>query len=376
MRNDVKTCPDCGALITPQLTTCRQCGRYLHGTKLEGILFQHLLPEALRSSPGTGLLMLGCGLYYVLMTMFAGIDNVLGFTTFTLSSLGAVTITGIIQGEYWRFVTSIFGHHDVLHIAFNLSGLAAAGRLVEEAFDKKKMMIIYLVSGVGSMAASYVWYRFVWGELAVVTAGASGAVCGMIGAALVAGKRLMHAQATEVKKAMIRWTVYMAIWGFVGSINNAAHVSGWLIGAGLAYVIPLGLTQSVSSNRILSVVVLSMLAGVAYCGAEMLLHLRGFPASLDHDYESRGVLFFTYAEGTDYQFSSQVMLRQQCEDLLAKDPLSDDTVRQCELALRANGYILEGHVVALLEPMAQIHAKRGEVERAEALRRTLLALVP
>ena len=138
MGEPVKTCPSCGALITPQLSNCRQCDRYLHGTRLEGLVFQHLLPEALRASPGTGMLMLACVLYYLLMVLFARIEHALGFTSFTLAQMGSAWLPGILEGQYWRFVTSIFGHSDVVHIAFNLYALSIAGRLVEQAFDKKR----------------------------------------------------------------------------------------------------------------------------------------------------------------------------------------------------------------------------------------------
>lgn len=368
MREEVRTCPDCGALITPQLSNCRQCGRYLHGTKLEGFLFQHLLPEGLRNSPGTGLMMLVSVLYYGLMVMFAGIESAPGFTSFSVRSLGSASLTGILQGQYWRFVTSAFAHADLLHIAFNLYALSISGRLVEQAFDKKKMLIIYLLAGVLGMVISYVWHYEVLGGW-FNSLGASGAVCGMVGAAMVAGHRMGPAGA-DVKKAMLRWAIYLLIFGLaVGGIDNAAHVGGFAVGAGLAFLFPMGLTQSVAANRGLSVVVLAMFAGVLACIGLMLMNLKGFPASLEEDAQPRTLFFFTYAEGTPYEFSSQTLIRQDCLEKVEKDPTSDDTVRRCELALRANPD--DGRLYLLL---AQLHAERGEDRRAEQLRRTLKGL--
>lgn len=368
MREEVRTCPDCGALITPQLSNCRQCGRYLHGTKLEGFLFQHLLPEGLRNSPGTGLMMLVCVLYYGMMVMFAGIESAPGFTSFSIRSLGSASLTGILQGQYWRFVTSTFAHADLLHIAFNLYALSIAGRLVEEAFDKKKMLFIYLLSGVIGMVISYVWHYEILGGW-FNSLGASGAVCGMVGAAMAAGHRMGPAGA-QVKKVMLRWAIYLLIFGLaVSGIDNAAHVGGFAVGAGLGFVFPLGLTQSVAANRGLSVVILSMFAGVLACVGLMLMNLKGFPASLENDQQPRTLLFFTYADGTDPQFSSQTLLLQDCREKMAKDRTSDDTIRRCELALRAN----PGNARLYLE-LAQLHAERGEVQRAETLKRTLMGL--
>ncbi len=361
MNPDVKTCPDCGALITPQLVRCRQCGRYLHGTKLEGLIFEHLLPESLRGAPGTGIMMLLCLVYYALMAMLAGIPNAIAFSGFSIDALGGITSWGIWQGEYWRFVTSMFAHHDLVHIAFNLYGLAVIGRLVEQIFDRKKMIIMYLVSGTASMAASYAWHTVVLGGLSF-SVGASGAVCGMLGAALV-GTHRMGPIGADVKKVLIRWGIYLVVWGLVvPGIDNAAHVGGFAVGAAIAYVLPLGMVQNVGTNRALSVVVLSMLGIVVFCVAQMLIALHGYPASLADDSESRGILFFNVYQGTNPAYSSQRLILQDCQELAEKDPTSDHTVQKCELAIRANP--LNPYLYRLT---ARLHEARGERERAETL---------
>lgn len=362
MRPDaVKTCPDCGALITPQLVKCRQCGRYLHGTKLEGMIFEHLLPPSLRASPGTGMIMLMSVLYYVMMVMLAGIQNAFAFSSYTTEALGSTAAWQIWQGQYWRFVTSMFGHHDIVHIAFNLYMLASIGRLVEEIFDKKKMMIMYLVSGAGSMVVSYLWHVEVRGGLSS-SIGASGAVCGMLGAAL-AGTHRMGPMASEVKRALIRWGVYLVIWGLVvRGIDNAAHLGGFLVGGALAYAFPLGIVQNVGTNRALSVLLLGMLAGVLFCIAQTLMYAKGFPASLEDDAEPRSALFFTIHEGAPFEYSAQNMLYQDCVELFKKDPATDETARKCELARRANSHRYQLYLIS-----AAIADARGDQERAQKM---------
>ena len=76
-----------------------------------------------------------------------GLDSFLGFSSFSLIQLGATHGPSILRGQYWRFVTSIFGHHDLLHIALNLWCLVTVGPIVEKIFDRKKMIILYLVAG-------------------------------------------------------------------------------------------------------------------------------------------------------------------------------------------------------------------------------------
>src|SRR5262249_11870265 len=136
----VNACPKCGAMIVPQLVRCRQCKAYLHGTSVEGFLFEYLLPAQVQRSPGTATLCLLICLYYALMVALAGADSLFGYSGYTLIELGAVHGPSILRGQYWRFVTSIFGHHDLLHLILNLSSLVAVGDLVERIFDRKKMM--------------------------------------------------------------------------------------------------------------------------------------------------------------------------------------------------------------------------------------------
>src|SRR5215813_2341378 len=209
----VNSCPKCGAMIVPQLARCRQCKAYLHGTGVEAFLFEQLMPAQVQRSPGTATICLLICLYYGLMLALGGGDSIIGFSGFTLQQLGAVHGPSIMLGQGWRFVTSIFGHHDLLHLALNLWSLVAVGDLVERIFDKKKMMLIYLVAGVASMAISYVWYVYAIGRPSFVSAGASGAVCGLIGAAWVGAKK-MGPQGAEIARSMAKWSALMVVWGF------------------------------------------------------------------------------------------------------------------------------------------------------------------
>ena len=236
------------------------------------------------------------------------------------------------------------------------------------------MIVMYLLSGVGSMVLSYVWsfhIRHQWHH----SIGASGAVCGMVGAALLAGHRLGPAGA-EVKRAMIRWAVILLAFGLVVSgIDNAAHIAGFALGAAMGHLMPLGLTQTVGANRALSVVVLGMMAGVIGCVALTLLNLRApgdtprYPASLDHDQEPRSIFFFTYAEGEAPDHSSQTILIQSCQEASQKAPATDDTLRTCELALRAN----PAKYPRLYTDLIAQHQSRGHHKRARALKRAFRA---
>ena len=361
--NDTSTCPKCGALIVAQLNRCRQCKAYLHGTNLEGFLIENVLGGMMSHAPGTAALCLMIALFYGMMGMLAGPISFLSFSGFSLQQLGATHGSSILRGQYWRFVTSIFAHHDLLHIALNLWCLTMVGPLVETIFDRKKMIILYVVAGVSSMMFSHVWYTFVVGQVVVVSAGASGAVCGMIGAAWVGGRRL-GPQGAELARQMKRWTVLMVVWGLlVPGINNAAHGGGFVVGAALAYVVPVGLTQSVRTQKVLSVVVLSVLAGVVASTGMMLANLRGYPAALEYDMYPKTILGRTISDGTEPASSDQSQTWRAClEQVTGRRP--EDALTICELNLRIN----DSEPIAY-ETRALIADRLGDAADAKALRK-------
>lgn len=311
--SDIKTCPKCGALITPQLARCRHCGTYLHGTKVEGFMMG-LLPASFRESPATGLLMLLILLAHALFVLLAGSASIAVFSSYSLVQFGAISGVTLMMGEWWRLLTYMFLHHDLVHLAFNLWALAYAGRAVESLFDAKKMFLVHLAAGVAGGLLSYLYYVHMrgGGHVLFVSGGASGAVCGLIGAALV-GARRMGPDGRHLFGEMLRWSLFMVIWGFaVPGINNAAHLGGFAAGAALASFIPVGLTQTVARQRALSVVAILALVSVVAAFGWGFHRVRGQPLSLKQDQHPRRLLFFTVSPGVDRDSSSQQAMLEAC----------------------------------------------------------------
>ena len=364
---EVKTCPNCGALISPQLARCRQCNQYLHGTAAEAFLFEQLLPARFQSSPGTALITLVLVFYYALMVVMSAFDSPLSFSRFSLIQLGAAHSASILLGDYWRIVTSWLLHHDAVHLAFNLWALSAAGPLVEEAFDRKKMLVAFIVAGTLSMAASVTWALLIKHSIVHVTGGASGAVSGLIGAALVAAHR-MGPDGRTVKQFMIRWTIYLALFGLlVSGIDNVAHASGYLVGAIFAFFFPLGATQSQFGHKTLSSL-LVLLLGVTVMSVVMMIgNARGFPTYLDRDENPKSILFFQLSPGHDREYSSQTMLAQACGEAVNEPKNLDKALHACKLAMRAADNRLLPYIGygALLE----ISGKQRQVDKIDRLLR-------
>lgn len=84
-----------------------------------------------------------------------------------------------LTGQYWRLFTAVFLHIGAVHLATNGLSLWMAGRAVEWLYGPWRMLFIFLTAGViGSIASS------VLGPPAILSAGASGAIFGLMGAIL------------------------------------------------------------------------------------------------------------------------------------------------------------------------------------------------
>jgi membrane associated rhomboid family serine protease len=94
------------------------------------------------------------------------------------SILGVPTL-GVAHGQWWRLVTSGFLHENLLHVGFNMWVLYYLGVMLEPALGHLRFAAIYVVSLLtGSFGALLVTPHS-------PTVGASGAVFGLMGAAVV-----------------------------------------------------------------------------------------------------------------------------------------------------------------------------------------------
>ena len=64
----------------------------------------------------------------------------------------------IDNGEIWRFITPIFIHIGLLHLAFNSYALWIVGPQVEKLYGGPRFLTLYILTGVAGVAASY-WYH-------------------------------------------------------------------------------------------------------------------------------------------------------------------------------------------------------------------------
>lgn len=131
--------------------------------------------------------------------------------------------------EYWRFFTATFLHFGMAHLLNNMVILACAGPFLEEALGHLKFLFLYIVSAVGSSYISYM-QMYKSGDYAV-SAGASGAIFGVIGGLLWVVIRHKGNYETLTTKGMIFMIALSLYYGIsTAGVDNWSHLGGLLIG--------------------------------------------------------------------------------------------------------------------------------------------------
>lgn len=130
-------------------------------------------------------------------------------------------------GEWWRLFTSAFLHGSFIHIAFNMYVLFFLGPTLERILGHTRFIVLYLLSALGGSVASY-WFS----DLQTVSVGASGAIFGLMGALIVAGRRLRY----DIKQVLFLLVVNVAIGFFSPGVDWRAHFGGLVVGAAVAAI--------------------------------------------------------------------------------------------------------------------------------------------
>ncbi|MDY6785172.1 MAG: rhomboid family intramembrane serine protease [Cyanobacteriota bacterium] len=97
----------------------------------------------------------------------------------TLYQLGALIPDEIAQGQFWRLINANFLHFGWTHLATNMFGLLLLGPFVELYLGVQRYLIVYFVSGVGSMLG-FTWVAFQQGVTEQLLVGASASIMGLI----------------------------------------------------------------------------------------------------------------------------------------------------------------------------------------------------
>lgn len=141
---------------------------------------------------------------------------------------GAKANTYIRAGEYWRLLAPIFLHIGLVHLLFNQYALMLFGKEVEQLFGTLRFAIIYLIAGLFGSVASFAFSPS-------VSAGASGAIFGIIGALaafFLRNREIFGDRGREQLRGLLGLIVVNLVLGVtIPGIDNWGHMGGLVAGA-------------------------------------------------------------------------------------------------------------------------------------------------
>lgn len=236
------TCQKCRALLEPRTPVCPYCGtdQRHHRAPSEG--------EDAERTTLFGLWILGLivGIYFLTVALdpAAGDPGTRRFepSGVSLDMFGAAR-PSLVEGcgQAWRLLASLFLHADLVHLAFNSIALFLLIPIAAGAFGVHRTVCLYFASGLCGAFLSHEWRVYSMHPVALAQAagsvGASGALCGLIGAGAVYGRRRGGAFGDALMRRMILWAALIGLYGLVFSarIDNLGHLGGFLGGAALGF---------------------------------------------------------------------------------------------------------------------------------------------
>jgi len=272
------TCQKCRALLEPGTKRCPYCGTDQR---------HQLAPSESEEAAATarfGLWMAAviAGLFLLMLVVdpARGDRKGLAPSGACLDMFGAAS-WGLVHhcGQYWRLLASMFLHLDLLHLAFNAVALWLLIPIAAQTFGTSRTVVIYLASGLTGGIVSHLA-----GNSGV---GASGALCGLIAASAVFGKRRGGFLGDALMRRMLLWGLIIVAFGFFQrQIDNAGHFGGFAGGALLGWPAAAVRARGGRVDRLWNLV-----AWIAVVGVLAVAVLYWLP-SVKRGFERRDVEFF------------------------------------------------------------------------------------
>ena len=135
-------------------------------------------------------------------------------------------VEGVAQGQWYRLLSSMFLHQEIWHIAMNMLGLWFLGPPLEAALGRLRYSALYLLSGLGGSALT-----FLVSSPGQASLGASGAIFGLFGATAVLMRRMNY----DMRPILILLCINLVFTFTWQGISWQAHIGGLAVGALIAY---------------------------------------------------------------------------------------------------------------------------------------------
>jgi membrane associated rhomboid family serine protease len=254
-------CPHCGGLNSVDEKTCVRCGKNLPGA-ISGAARGMVSGVSAGGLPMTKLFI---GLCVAVFAFCVAMDQRLPFGLTLGDSFRGSTLlrfgtlpSRLASHEPWRLLSAVFVHFGLFHAGMNLLALRSLGRNIEPHFGSARFAILFVVAGVGGFWVSEQWYT--WRGTAANTAGASGAIFGLMGSHIGV---LLARRDPSWKRVLVNDLIYTAILGFVLPANNAAHLGGFVTGLAIGALFQLEKKPRNHDGLMRAVAALCLLACVA-----------------------------------------------------------------------------------------------------------------
>lgn len=206
----------------------------------------------------TYIIMAICIVLFIMMEVFSGGST----NSLTLLKYGANLDVLVKEGEYYRLFTCMFLHIGIMHLACNMYSLYVVGREVESLFGKIKYIIIYVLSGIFGSIMSIAFTHN------TISAGASGAIFGLLGALLYFGIHYRTYLGDAIKRSVIPIIVINLLIGFFSEgIDLAAQIGGLVGGVLVAMMVGIpdkSKTEDIINGTILTIIYLIFISYLAF----------------------------------------------------------------------------------------------------------------
>ena len=205
-----------------------------------------------------------------------------------MRTFGIKSLPEIVNGEYWRFVTPMFVHIGLIHFGFNTMGLNYIGYQLEHMLGGRWFISLYLLAGViGNVASCVFSVR--------ASAGASGALFGLLGAGFLLENSVSHRLEQQfgprprkrIYAGMVILNIILGI--FIPVIDNAAHLGGLICGIlfvrALLWIRPnqLEVQRPILGKLVLAMLGAALIGGVFYTVNPAITTKRLVDAAKDAD---------------------------------------------------------------------------------------------
>lgn len=168
-------------------------------------------------------------LVYLIILIING-DVFATYDVNVMLKMGASSYSSFVNGRYYELLTAMFLHFGISHLFNNMLLLTYIGCELERRIGSFSYTIVYILSGIIGNIISLLYYSRI-GEESVVSAGASGAIFGVLGCLavyLLINPSKNRNLTTRRLLIMAALTIY---YGFTNiGVDNAAHIGGFCFG--------------------------------------------------------------------------------------------------------------------------------------------------